>query len=117
MGRKFKGHLALVHTDKDGDYYGACTCGQTSGPNRFRPVQRWKAEDWVREHQEMVKRALSHLHHNGGSLKTERDHAKAMLEDPTTPAEDKVLWKILYDGAAARLRDSGPADPDSEGLW
>jgi hypothetical protein len=116
---KIKRHVALVHADKDGEFYGACTCLMNSGTPHFSKVQRWKAEDWVREHMEMVERALSHLHSGGGSLRTERDHARRMLDDPTTPAADKPAWQILFDGADARLRDSGAPNPKEEGhgLW
>jgi hypothetical protein len=117
MGRRFKGHFPTVHQDNHGEFYGACPCGQNSGPNRFPKTQRWKAEDWVREHTEMVRRALSHLHRGGGSVKTERDHARAMLDSPNTPPEDKPLWQILFDGADARLRESAKEDPETEGLW
>lgn len=110
-------HVPLVNRDKDGNYYGACNCGQNSGPNRFAEVQRWKAEDWVREHAEQVQHALAVLHRHNGSLRVERDHALKMLNDPNTTAADKAMWQMLYDGAERRLRDGGAPNPATDGLW
>jgi hypothetical protein len=112
-----KRHITQVVRDQHGDYYGTCLCGQNSGPNRFSEVQRWRAEDWVNEHTESVQHALAVLHRANGSLKIERDHAAKMLADPNTPAADKAMWQILFDGADRRLADSGPPDPTTDGLW
>jgi hypothetical protein len=110
-------HIVLIHQDKDGDFYAACTCGQNSGPNHFKKVQRWKAEDWAWEHKESVEHALAVLHRRNGSLRTEREHARKMLDDPNVSAHDKAIWKIVFDGAEARLRDAGTPDPATDGLW
>lgn len=117
MGRKFKGHLPLVHQDQHGLFYGACSCGQNSGPNRFNKARKWEAEDWCRTHEEQVQRALAHLHKGTGSVRTDMDHARSMLDNPNTPPEDKPAWQIIYDGAAARLREGPKEDPETEGLW
>lgn len=115
--RKGKRHIVLVGQNKDGEFYGSCTCGQNSGPNHFPKKQRWKAEDWCREHAESVQHALAVLHRHRGSLRIERDHALKMMNDPNVPADQKAMWKILFDGAEARLRDNGSPNPATDGLW
>lgn len=110
-------HIVLVHEDKDGWFYATCLCGQNSGPNHFPKVQRWRAEDWCRQHTEAVEHALAVLHRHNGSLRVERDHALKMMNDPNTSAADKAVWKTLYEGAERRLRDGGAPNPAVEGLW
>lgn len=112
-------HIPVVHQDPQGEWYAVCTCGQNSGPNHFPKVQRWMAEDWVRQHNEQVQHALAVLHRANGSIKIERDHAAKMLADPNVSAHDKELWQILFEGAERRLRDDGAPQAADEGmgLW
>lgn len=114
---KFTKHAPLVHQDNNGDFYAVCTCGQNSGPNHFGKAQRWKAEDWVSTHNDQVQHALAVLHRHGGSSRTDRDHARKMLDDPNVSAKDKAVWQIIYDGAEKRLRDLGGPNPETNGLW
>lgn len=111
---KITRHIPVIHQSPDGSWYAVCTCLGKS--EHYPQVQRWQAEDWVVEHNEQVQHALAVLHRSG-SLKTERDHARKMLDDPNTPAKDLPSWQVLFDGADRRLRDSGGPDSKTDGLW
>ncbi|HEY5420933.1 MAG TPA: hypothetical protein VIL10_09370 [Marmoricola sp.] len=107
------GHKPVVVTDNADRFFGKCNCGWNSGLTRR--LQRWQAEDDVREHERNVELAVANLRRGRGSLRTDRDHAAQMLEDPNVSAKDKRVWQIIFDGADQRLNDH-TAD-DGDGLW
>lgn len=111
------GHKPLIHRHQVGEsrserFFVTCTCRDAS------PLQltRQEAEDWQMMHERNVERALANLHRGRGSLRTDMEHAKVMLEDPRTPKSDKAAWQVIYDGARQRLGLDHP-DAEQQQMW
>jgi hypothetical protein len=97
-------------------YYVTCTCREAS------PLQltAQEAEEWKLKHLRNVETALANAHRGKGSLASDMNHAKAMLDNPNVPKADKQIWQVIYDGARKRLGlpdPSKPAPAPHEGLW
>lgn len=93
------GHKTVLHRRGDRSYFATCTCRAGSDAS----LTRQEAEDWIIAHAQQVERARAALGRGRGSLRTDMEHARAMLEDPNTPAADKPAWQVIYDGARQRL--------------
>lgn len=104
-------HKPTVVQDKAEKFFARCNCGESSGPNHY--LVRQHAEDWIIAHEQQVARARANLRRGSGSLRTERDHAQRMLDDPNVTAADKRIWQIILDGANSRLGH----ETKEEELW
>jgi hypothetical protein len=101
-----------VGADRQERFYVTCTC-RSASPLQLR---KQEAEDWQRAHLENVQRALANLHRGRGSLTTDMEHAKAMMDDPRTSKRDRATWKVIYDGARQRL-GVDHADDEQQQMW
>lgn len=90
----------------DGQWMGYCTCRQRS--NWFE--EKYKAEDWCREHLEGIARVRAYLA-GTPSLKSQRDYFNEMAEDPNTSEADRLLWQQLANEITHRLGET-PAETE-----
>lgn len=97
-------HQATPCQDTAGKWFARCVCGWSTKASRHD--ERWQCDDEIRVHLDNVQRAMASLHRAQSSMKTERDHARAMMDDTTVPAAQRAVWKILFDGYDQRLNDS-----------
>jgi hypothetical protein len=102
-------HKPVIVTSEDGKLFAARCARHFSGPGRS---QRWEAEDDLRKHAEQVQRALANLRRGRGSLFTERNHARTMMEDPNISEHDRETWRIIFEGADHRLNDTTAVEQD-----
>ena len=111
------GHKPVIHRHQVSEnrrerFFVTCTCRDAS-PLQLR---KQEAEDWQMRHLANVERTLANLGRGRGSLRTDMDHAKAMMDDPRTSKKDKAVWQVIYDGARQRL-GIDHAEDEQQQMW
>lgn len=94
-------HKITYFADRPLEKYARCKCGFIT--KRYRTVN--DVEDEVMRHEANVNRARLQLGTRTPSLKSQRDHFRAMAENPNVDPHDRRQWGILADELDTRVED------------